>query len=182
MFYSFILYYRSFSFLSTLERLDLGGNELEELPDFIGQLSSLIELWLDNNFLTTLPPEIGELRNLQCLDVSENRVDELPEEIYGLQSLTDLILSSNVLHELPEGIGMLIKLSCCFLIWLIYLNNGRNFDGNLIWQIAGKIKFWWELNLGGFWLEIHIHLNYVNTYVNMQNREFRLFLSGSAKV
>ena len=104
-FISVLFLFRSFSFLSNLERLDLGGNELEELPDFIGQLSSLIELWLDNNFLTTFPAEVGELKNLQCLDVSENRVDELPDEIYGLESLTDLILSSNVIHELPEGIG-----------------------------------------------------------------------------
>lgn len=63
----------SFTKLEKLERLDLGDNEIEVLPSYIGYLPSLQELWLDHNKLQRLPPEIGRLTNLTCLDVSENR-------------------------------------------------------------------------------------------------------------
>ena len=47
---------RSLSFLVKLEQLDLGGNDLEVLPDTLGALPNLRELWLDRNQLSALPP------------------------------------------------------------------------------------------------------------------------------
>uniref|UniRef100_A0A2C9LYT1 PDZ domain-containing protein n=1 Tax=Biomphalaria glabrata TaxID=6526 RepID=A0A2C9LYT1_BIOGL len=102
---------QSISFLIKLKILDLGSNDLENLPPSIGSLPALEELWLDCNYLTELPPEIGNLKKLSILDVSENQLEYLPEEIGGLQSLTDLCLSQNGLEYLPEGIGNLRKLA-----------------------------------------------------------------------
>uniref|UniRef100_A0A8D1SBG6 Protein scribble homolog n=1 Tax=Sus scrofa TaxID=9823 RepID=A0A8D1SBG6_PIG len=102
---------RSLSFLVKLEQLDLGGNDLEVLPDTLGALPNLRELWLDRNQLSALPPELGNLRRLVCLDVSENRLEELPTELGGLVLLTDLLLSQNLLQRLPDGIGQLKQLS-----------------------------------------------------------------------
>uniref|UniRef100_A0A8C5W666 Protein scribble homolog n=1 Tax=Microcebus murinus TaxID=30608 RepID=A0A8C5W666_MICMU len=101
----------SLSFLVKLEQLDLGGNDLEVLPDTLGALPNLRELWLDRNQLSALPPELGNLRRLVCLDVSENRLEELPAELGGLVLLTDLLLSQNLLQRLPDGIGQLKQLS-----------------------------------------------------------------------
>uniref|UniRef100_A0A8C6I9T0 Leucine rich repeat containing 1 n=1 Tax=Mus spicilegus TaxID=10103 RepID=A0A8C6I9T0_MUSSI len=97
--------------LRRLEELDLGNNEIYNLPESIGALLHLKDLWLDGNQLSELPQEIGNLKNLLCLDVSENRLERLPEEISGLTSLTDLVISQNLLETIPEGIGKLKKLS-----------------------------------------------------------------------
>uniref|UniRef100_A0A8C2ZHS9 Protein scribble homolog n=1 Tax=Cyclopterus lumpus TaxID=8103 RepID=A0A8C2ZHS9_CYCLU len=101
----------SLSFLVKLEQLDLGSNELEVLPDTLGALPNLRELWLDRNQLSSLPPELGNLRKLVCLDVSENRLEELPSELNGLLALTDLLLTQNLLEVIPDSIGSLKQLS-----------------------------------------------------------------------
>uniref|UniRef100_A0A8C5I5U2 Protein scribble homolog n=1 Tax=Gouania willdenowi TaxID=441366 RepID=A0A8C5I5U2_GOUWI len=102
---------KSLSFLVKLEQLDLGSNELEVLPDTLGALPNLRELWLDRNQLSSLPPELGNLRRLVCLDVSENRLEELPSELNGLLALTDLLLTQNLLEAIPDSIGCLKQLS-----------------------------------------------------------------------
>uniref|UniRef100_A0A8C5BKM5 Scribble planar cell polarity protein n=1 Tax=Gadus morhua TaxID=8049 RepID=A0A8C5BKM5_GADMO len=101
----------SLSFLVKLEQLDLGSNKLEELPDTLGALPNLRELWLDRNQLSSLPVELGNLRRLVCLDVSENRLEELPAELSGLLALTDLLLTHNLLDAVPDSIGCLRQLS-----------------------------------------------------------------------
>ncbi|CAB3986484.1 scribble homolog isoform X1, partial [Paramuricea clavata] len=100
----------SLSFLTKLERLDLGCNELEDLPDIIGSLPELVELWLDGNLLRTLPMEIGNLKRLQIFDCSENRIEYLPDEISGLVALSDFHLSQNLLEVIPDTIGELKQL------------------------------------------------------------------------
>uniref|UniRef100_A0A673CKN6 Protein scribble homolog n=1 Tax=Sphaeramia orbicularis TaxID=375764 RepID=A0A673CKN6_9TELE len=107
----FMCLFRSLSFLVKLEQLDLGSNELEVLPDTLGALPNLRELWLDRNQLSSLPPELGNLRRLVCLDVSENRLEELPSELNGLLALTDLLLTQNLLEVIPDSIGCLKQLS-----------------------------------------------------------------------
>uniref|UniRef100_A0A7N4PRI8 Leucine rich repeat containing 1 n=1 Tax=Sarcophilus harrisii TaxID=9305 RepID=A0A7N4PRI8_SARHA len=102
---------KSLTQLQRLKELDLGNNEIYHLPETIGALLHLEDLWLDGNQLAELPQEIGNLKNLLCLDVSENKLERLPEEISGLASLTDLVISHNLLDVLPDGIGKLKKLS-----------------------------------------------------------------------
>uniref|UniRef100_A0A8C3ZX01 Disease resistance R13L4/SHOC-2-like LRR domain-containing protein n=1 Tax=Denticeps clupeoides TaxID=299321 RepID=A0A8C3ZX01_9TELE len=102
---------KSLSHLSKLEELDLGNNELYNLPETIGCLVSLKDLWLDGNQLSEIPAELGSMKNLLCLDVSENKLEHLPEEIGGLVSLADLLVSQNLIDYLPDGIGKLRKLS-----------------------------------------------------------------------
>uniref|UniRef100_A0A8C5WDI7 Protein scribble homolog n=1 Tax=Leptobrachium leishanense TaxID=445787 RepID=A0A8C5WDI7_9ANUR len=87
------------------------GGPVAPLPDTLGALPNLRELWLDRNQLSALPLELGNLRRLVCLDVSENKLELLPMEISGLISLTDLLLSQNLLSSLPSGIGHLKQLS-----------------------------------------------------------------------
>uniref|UniRef100_A0A8C7UMD6 Protein scribble homolog n=1 Tax=Oncorhynchus mykiss TaxID=8022 RepID=A0A8C7UMD6_ONCMY len=103
--------HQSLSFLVKLEHLDLGSNELDVLPDTLGALPNLRELWLDRNQLSSLPLELGNLQRLVCLDVSENRLEELPSELSGLLALTDLLLSHNLLEVVPDSIGSLKQLS-----------------------------------------------------------------------
>uniref|UniRef100_A0A8P4G9M0 Leucine rich repeat containing 1 n=1 Tax=Dicentrarchus labrax TaxID=13489 RepID=A0A8P4G9M0_DICLA len=81
------------------------------LPESIGCLVSLKDLWLDGNQLAEIPAEMGSMKNLLCLDVSENKMERLPENLGGLVSLTDLLVSQNLIDALPESIGKLRKLS-----------------------------------------------------------------------
>jgi len=60
----------SWSRLTKLTTLYLGGNQLEKLPPEIGLLTELTHLQLDGNQLTELPPEIGNVVNLRILTLS----------------------------------------------------------------------------------------------------------------
>ncbi|GAA6101602.1 leucine-rich repeat-containing protein 1 [Tachysurus ichikawai] len=97
--------------LHRLEELDVGNNDLYNLPETIGCLVSLKDLWLDGNQLNELPKDLGSMKNLLCLDVSENKLEHLPEEMASLLLLTDLLVSQNLIDALPEGIGKLKRLS-----------------------------------------------------------------------
>ncbi|MFX1258672.1 MAG: leucine-rich repeat domain-containing protein, partial [Promethearchaeota archaeon] len=80
------------------------------LPESIGNLSSLKELWLQYNKLTTLPESIGDLKSLKKLNLTDNKLTTLPESIGNLSSLKELLLWNNQLSTLPESIGNLSSL------------------------------------------------------------------------
>ena len=104
-----------FDGFTNLEKLNLGYNQLIELPESIGNLTNLEELGLDKNQLTELPESIGNLTNLKWLWLPENQLTELPQSIGNLTNLTQLVVSFNELTELPEAIGNLTNLE---ILWL----------------------------------------------------------------
>lgn len=59
--------------MTTLTRLDLGHNEIIELPPGIGKLVRLEELWLNNNPLATLPADIQSCIMLKSLYLAVSR-------------------------------------------------------------------------------------------------------------
>ncbi|MEO0648281.1 MAG: COR domain-containing protein, partial [Cyanobacteria bacterium J06650_10] len=100
--------------LTNLRSLYLGNsyfsknkNQIEELPDTIGNLTSLQSLDLIGNQLSSLPEVIGNLTSLQSLDLSSNQLSSLPEAVGNLTSLQSLDLSSNQLSSLPKWIQSL---------------------------------------------------------------------------
>jgi internalin A len=101
--------------LSTLEVLQLFGNQLRELPPEIGQLSALDTLYLIENQLSELPPEIGQLSALSVLQLDDNQLCELPPELGQLSELSVLTLNGNQLSELPPEIGRLSQLQILIL-------------------------------------------------------------------
>ena len=62
-------------------KLNIIQKNIAKLPESIGQLSNLQELWLDDNQITELPESIGQLVNLQELWLDNNKITELPESI-----------------------------------------------------------------------------------------------------
>jgi hypothetical protein len=93
-----------------LETLKLAECDLQELPDAIGNLAGLRDLYLYKNRLTSLPASIGRLTSLVVLHVSRNALESFPTSIGNLTALDYLEADWNALSELPSSIGDLAKL------------------------------------------------------------------------
>jgi len=94
--------------------LELSGLGLSgHLSPYIGNLSSLESLQLQNNQLTGLiPDQIGNLFSLRVLNMSSNMLEgKLPSNITNLKDLLILDLSSNkIVSKIPEDISSLKRL------------------------------------------------------------------------
>jgi hypothetical protein len=93
-----------------LKELYLEHNNLTNLPSEIGNMVLLKELYLNSNHLTSLPNEIGHLSQLETLELAFNALTSIPNEIGNLSQLETLKLSFNALTSIPNEIGNLLKL------------------------------------------------------------------------
>jgi len=101
-------------------KLDLRNMGLTEVPEAIGQLTRLQELYLSNdpfdisskanNQISSLPEAIGQLSRLQVLSLSGNSISSWPEAIGRLTRLQQLDIRENSISSLPEAIGQLTRL------------------------------------------------------------------------
>lgn len=96
--------------LVSLSDLVLADNALERLPESIGSLGSLKVLRLERNKLTSLPASIGKLSSLRWLEAQGNRLQALPDSICQLGALQMLKVEDNQLTSLPEDFGCLASL------------------------------------------------------------------------
>jgi Leucine-rich repeat (LRR) protein len=79
-------------------------NQLQTLPDEIGQLSKLRKLYLAGNRLVSLPPEIGHLSQLQRLYLEMNDLTSLPPLMANLTALQRLDLRDNPFSSVSEEV------------------------------------------------------------------------------
>lgn len=123
--------------LTQIKVLDASNNPLEKIPNEIGNLTSLEELYLGTHTLTTtkiplnsIPTSIGQctqlkkidlrfcsiaefpasmsqLTNLQYLDASQNKLTEFPKFLKSLTQMQYLDLSHNKINQFPDDIGTL---------------------------------------------------------------------------
>ncbi|MDP3889399.1 MAG: leucine-rich repeat domain-containing protein [bacterium] len=103
------------SYLSEAERekvttLDLRYHQIKTISG-LSLLPNLQVFYLSGNDLEELPEEIGDLKNLMFLDVSFNKLKKLPQVIGKLKKLRQLDLASNQLSTLPPEIGQLSNLA-----------------------------------------------------------------------
>ncbi|WP_064967128.1 leucine-rich repeat domain-containing protein [Tenacibaculum ovolyticum] len=105
--------------LSSILFLFLSNNLLtEEIPKTIGNLSKLISLKLDrNNLQESIPIEISNLSNLESLTLSNNKLTgSIPKELGNLSKLVNLNLALNSLTGfIPSELQNLIKLRQLYL-------------------------------------------------------------------
>jgi len=92
------------------EELNLSNNQLTgSIQAEIRHLQALRILNASNNAMTGVPAEIGQLKNLEVLDLSNNQLTGLPNELGNLQNLKTLNLSGNQYAE-QDLAGILKKL------------------------------------------------------------------------
>lgn len=75
--------------------MNLGNNQLETIPEQVGLLANLRELFIHNNQICRLPAQIGNLDKLVVLDVTDNRLEWLPSEVLRLSHLRNLWIENN---------------------------------------------------------------------------------------
>jgi hypothetical protein len=120
-----------------------GENLRGTIPSTIGQLSSLIRLYLHINQLTgTIPSTIGQLSSLLHLELSRNQlIGTIPSTIGQLTSLDYLWLHNNqLIGSIPSNIGQLSSLN------ILYLSNNQ-LTGTIPSTIGQLFSLWYlELN------------------------------------
>ncbi|MEB3120454.1 MAG: leucine-rich repeat domain-containing protein [Snowella sp.] len=92
------------------EKLDLEKKGLTELPEEIGKLKNLTELYLAFNQISKIPNAIANLTNLTGLYLDHNQISEIPSAITKLKNLTELYLNNNQISKIPNAISELKKL------------------------------------------------------------------------
>ena len=80
-----------------MQSLDLSGNQLTALPEWLGSSRSCSRWTSAANQLTALPESLGQLTQLQSLNLSGNQLTALPESLGQLTQLQTLNLSDNQL-------------------------------------------------------------------------------------
>src|SRR5262245_25838500 len=77
--------------LKRLRMLDLGHNQLAQVPAALGELEGLTDfLYLHDNRLGQLPSILEKLTKLRYLNISENKFEELPECVCAMRGLVEL--------------------------------------------------------------------------------------------
>ena len=92
------------------EKLDLENKGLTELPEEIGKLKNLTELYLAFNQISKIPNAIAKLKNLSVLYLDHNQISEIPSAITELTNLTVLYLNNNKISKIPNAISELKNL------------------------------------------------------------------------
>jgi hypothetical protein len=85
-------------------KVDLSGQKLKSIPNWVFKKTNLTELYLGSKTVTFYPP-LSSMVNTDA-----NELKELPEKIGELANLKILVLNTNKLKTLPSSIIKLTKL------------------------------------------------------------------------
>lgn len=93
------------------DKLNLSGQALTKVPDYVFLMVNLEELNVSNNQLAgAIQAEINKLANLKVLLANDNQMTGVPAEVGQLKKLQVLDLSNNKLTGLPYELGNLQNL------------------------------------------------------------------------
>lgn len=83
-----------------ITELNLSGNQIKEVPDFVANFTKLKFLDLSCNMLSDLPKELNDMTNLRELVLFSNRFKKIPECIFGMTGLEILMLNDNGIDQI----------------------------------------------------------------------------------
>jgi hypothetical protein len=95
--------------LSVVTRLDLVGNRLATIPDWVWEAIWVQQLEIAANRLTVIGEGIGDLVALEVLDLSENRLSFLPDELARCFRLREIDAAGNAITDV-RVVGELARL------------------------------------------------------------------------
>ena len=106
--------------LANCSKLEMIGFKSNQIKTFAENALPLNTRWLilTDNQLNTLPDSIGDLKKLQKCMLAGNQLSEIPKTIQHCSNLELLRLSANQLTQLPDELFSLPKLS-----WLAFSGN-----------------------------------------------------------
>lgn len=93
----------------SLVLLNLGGNQLSDLPDTMIEFKNLRILFFAQNQFENIPLVLGRLPSLFMLSFKSNQISHIDNLSLG-KSICWLILTDNKISELPSSIGELTGL------------------------------------------------------------------------
>lgn len=99
---------------SKVKKLSIGGNNIEKLPENIGDLQCT-NLNLGKNKLKDLPKSFANLKQVHHLIFYENEFKMVPVEIENLDSLEHLDFYKNHIKEIPDFVGNFDNLQYLYL-------------------------------------------------------------------
>ena len=76
--------------LSSLNSLELSGNQISELPGKMKQLKYIQSLYLNENEFSEFPRVVYELNHLKRLNISSNPLNKIPGDIHRLNGIREL--------------------------------------------------------------------------------------------
>ncbi len=92
--------------LPFLRIIEIGDNQLESLPDNIGNAGELRRLLAENNNFSSIPSSLSSLTNLTRLRFNNNQLTDLPS-LAGMQALKVLTLENNS-FQFDDLVGSLL--------------------------------------------------------------------------
>lgn len=110
--------------LQNLVKLTIWSNKIKRVPSSIGNLKELNELTIEGDKLRKLPSEIGKLDKLTRLKVCGKNFVEFPSHICRLRYLTELIFLQTNIDLLPLALSNLSKLKLLII-------NGSKLDSTV---------------------------------------------------
>lgn len=96
--------------LYNLEELEMYSNEIEEIPEGIGQLKKLKILDLQYNEIRIIPDEISKLSNLEELVLMNNYIDSINPKICDCDNLKVFYIGGKSLKSIPKCLTEMDKL------------------------------------------------------------------------
>lgn len=130
--------------MKNLKKLRLNRlNDLTNVPDEVGQLSSLRELWISNCGISHLPASIVGLDKLETLALADlKRFESLPETMERMSNLKMLLLEAcDAIERVPSTIAQLHKLE------MLSLTSLRNLKKHFPEEL-GRLPHVHELMIG----------------------------------
>ncbi|MBU0491848.1 MAG: hypothetical protein KKA73_15860 [Chloroflexi bacterium] len=135
--------------LKKLRVFGVSNCQLTELPDWLGEMAPLQQLWCDDNHLTELPKSLAQLRRLTTLTLEDNPLNPALQSAYkaGLPELMAY------LRSLEEGAEPLYEAK------LILVGEGGVGKTTLLKALTGQEPREGEPTTHGVSIEVHaMHL------------------------
>ena len=93
--------------LSSLETLDISGNNLNEFPASVRYLKFLRSVNMSNNPVKEFPVGMGEIQTLETFKGSTCELNEFPSFLIQLHKIKNIELERNKIKTIPENCSLL---------------------------------------------------------------------------